>query len=62
MAHPRSHTMGRGLARAKSRAAVDMTQQYLAGELSLILGELQVVATNGTPPVAALEVENSVKD
>ncbi len=29
-----------------SRAAVEMTQQYLVGELSLILGELQVVATN----------------
>ena len=34
------------LTRAESEAVVKMTQQYVAGELSLRLGELQAVATD----------------
>lgn len=34
------------LARGEERAAVEMTRQYVIGELSLILEELQAAATN----------------
>jgi hypothetical protein len=36
----------RGLRKDARLGALDLTQQYLVGELSLILGRLQAVATN----------------
>lgn len=36
-----------GLARMVRQVAIEMTQQYVVGELSSILGELQTVAIHG---------------
>jgi hypothetical protein len=37
---------GSGRQARKNSEAIEMTQQYLAGELSMILAELQAVATD----------------
>ncbi len=64
MAHPQLPSEGqdpRGTDEGEEPAVVKMTQQYLLGELSLILGELQAVATTEAVVRAAVRLRHEAE-